>query len=394
MNRILLYTENYVGGGGNKYLADIVNSVSENYEVFLVSNINGLSEVDFSLINREYTHQQIDIYAFNRIDGIFVNFKKLFPLIYKIFRKIYFYLFLFYYQNKNIKILSSVIDDIDPFLVISCNGGYPAALSCLDLIFACKKKAKKCILTIVSMPQKKSFIDIFYKEIGTLVDRVIVNSNLIKDSLVAGRKFIKENISVIYNSVGNSDSVAWDFSKKSEEILLGYVGRIERSKGSYILLDAFKNIGKYENVRLLMVGSGPELDDVKEYSKKLGLDNKVIFTGYLSNNIYSILSMIDIFVFPSLWEGFPYSILEAMNAGKIIVSTNVGGIPEAITDKKEGILVNPRDVIKLSNVLEDIILNFDRYSYLGLNAKQKIDKNFRFDNFREKIVNLIKSFNN
>lgn len=392
MNRILLYTENYVAGGGNKYLADIVNSIPENYEVFLVSNINGLTEVDFSLINREYNHQHVDIYAFNRIDSIFVNFKKSFPLIYKIFRKIYFYLLLFYYQNKNIKILSSVIDKINPSLVISCNGGYPAALSCLDLVFACKKKTKKCILTIVSMPQKKSFVDIFYKKIGALVDEVIVNSNLIKNSLVNDRKFIKENISVIYNSVGSSDFVAWDFFKRSGEILLGYVGRIEKSKGVYILLDAFKDVSKYKNIRLLMVGSGPELDDIKKYSKKLGLDDKVIFTGYLSNNIYSILSVIDIFVFPSLWEGFPYSILEAMNAGKIIVSTNVGGIPEAITDRKEGILVNPRDVIGLSNVLQDIILNFDKYSYLGLNARQKIDKNFRFDNFKENIVKLIKKF--
>jgi len=106
------------------------------------------------------------------------------------------------------------------------------------------------------------------------------------------------------------------------------------------------------------------------------------------------LSVIDIFVFPSFWEGFPYSILEAMNAGKIIVSTNVGGIPEAITDREDGILVKPRNVIELSDTLRDVIINFDKYAYLSANAKQKIDKNFRFDKFKENIVELIKSFNN
>lgn len=392
MEKVLVYTENYLVGGGNKYLADIVNSIPDDYEVLLASNIDGLTDIDFDLIRREYTYQSIDVYSFHRIDRIFINFKKTLPILYKIFRRMCFYLLLFFYQNKNIKIFSSVIDKINPFLVIACNGGYPAALSCLDLVLACKRKKKNSILTIVSTPQKRTFIDIFYKKIPASVSRIIVNSNLTKKSLIDSRGFVSENIEVVYNSVSNCKFTVWDFPKERREILLGYVGRIERSKGSYVLLDAFKNISKYENIRLLMIGSGPELDAVKKYSEKLKLNDKVIFPGYLSNNIYSILSVIDVFVFPSLWEGLPYSILEAMNAGKIIISTDVGGIPEAIIDKKEGILVKPSDANALTNALRDVILDHQAHSYLGVNAQQKINEKFRFDDFRKNIVRLIKSF--
>jgi glycosyltransferase involved in cell wall biosynthesis len=389
MKNILIYTENYaIGGGGNKYMTDVVNSIPEDHKVFLVSNRGGITDVDFKFIKRKYHYEQLDVYTFARIDEAFVAFKNALPMPYKIFRRIYFYLFLFYFQKKNIKIFSALIDTIEPSLIISCDGGYPAALSCLDLIIAGKKKSKRCVLTIVSVPAEKSFIDLFYGKIATIIDRVVVNSNLCKKSLMNSRGFKEEDVIVIYPYIGDRRDGVWDFHKKSREILFAYIGRIEKWKGSYVLLEAFKDIDSRENTRLLMVGSGPELDDIKKYATSLGLGDRVVFTGYL-NNISAVLLPVDIFVFPSFWEGMPYSVLEAMNAGKIIISTDVGGIPEVITNKKDGILVRPKNVAELSAAMRDVMMNFDKYAYLGFNAKHKIQGMFTFDIFKENFNKLM-----
>ena len=110
------------------------------------------------------------------------------------------------------------------------------------------------------------------------------------------------------------------------------------------------------------------------------LDDKVTFAGYQSE-VYNYLNIIDIFVLPSYYEGFPIALLESMLSGKITIATNVNGVPELIEDNINGFLFNPGDVAKLKIILHNIITDYPRYKYISSNAKLRVEENFLMSNF-------------
>jgi glycosyltransferase involved in cell wall biosynthesis len=171
--------------------------------------------------------------------------------------------------------------------------------------------------------------------------------------------------------------------------IIGYVGRIEELKGINVLLRAFSEVIAYsKNVKLVIVGSG-HIEKAKELAIELEIADHVNFTGFYDGNIYDVLNSFDIFVFPSLWEGLPYAILEAMLLKKIIISTNVGGIPEVIENEVNGILVDPSNYSQLSSAIIRVLSNFNEYEKLGIQAYEKVTSRLSLKDFAEKINYLI-----
>jgi glycosyltransferase involved in cell wall biosynthesis len=103
-----------------------------------------------------------------------------------------------------------------------------------------------------------------------------------------------------------------------------------------------------------MVGDGPELDTMKTKTSQLGLEQRVTFLGK-RNDIAAILPAMDIFVLPSLHEGMPNAVLEAMAARLCVVASSVGGIPELVIHGQTGLLVPPRDSEALANALISLL---------------------------------------
>ena len=101
---------------------------------------------------------------------------------------------------------------------------------------------------------------------------------------------------------------------------------------------------------MLIVGDGHELENLKNEVNELGITNNVRFVG-IRKDIPEILKLIDILVLPSLSEGLPMGLLEAMAAGCSVIASNVGGIPDAVKDYESAILVKPRKVNELQNEL-------------------------------------------
>lgn len=100
-----------------------------------------------------------------------------------------------------------------------------------------------------------------------------------------------------------------------DTLVIGHIGRLTEAKNIYFLLDIFYQILQINsNVKLIQIGDGPELEGAKEYAKNLNITNKVIFLGK-RNDTYRYYSAFDVFLFPSLWEGFPLSVVEAQTAG-------------------------------------------------------------------------------
>ncbi len=387
--KILIYTENYEVGGGNRYLVDIINSIPMSYEVVVASNLGGIFKVDFGKIVREYTYTSVNVLSIVRLDRfpIAIILKRL-----KIWRAVRLFLSRLlpcYARHANATKFLQLLDDVKPDLVISCNGGYPAALSCLDLVNTCTRLKIASILTIVSMPTKNLFIDWFYPSKNLMNQRIIVNAQAIKTALIEQKELSGERINVIHNSVEAIPAVIHHGPRDEEIVVFGYVGRIEQMKGIWCLLNSFAKIAtRCPNAILILVGGG-DIDSAKCLAGKLGILERVKFTGYVDNNIYDVLEKIDIFVFPSLWEGLPYSILEAMNAGKLIISTNVGGIPEIIMHKHNGILVCPGDENSLCLAMFDAYDKFDKYHSFRVQAKSTIENNFVFEIFRSKIQEVL-----
>jgi glycosyltransferase involved in cell wall biosynthesis len=108
---------------------------------------------------------------------------------------------------------------------------------------------------------------------------------------------------------------------------------------------------------------------------ELGVGEKVLLTG-VRTDLPRVYSAMDIFVLPSLKEGLPMVILEAMASRKPIIATNVGGIPRVIENGSEGILVNPSNVVELSEAIITLLKNEEMSKRLAQNACNKVTQQF------------------
>ncbi|WP_158971666.1 glycosyltransferase [Paraglaciecola sp. L3A3] len=126
---------------------------------------------------------------------------------------------------------------------------------------------------------------------------------------------------------------------------------------------------------------------LKQKAKELGISGKVIFHGQLPD-VKAELQKLDIVVCASHEEAFPISILEAMACGKAIVSTNVNGIPEALTHDETALLVNPHDPQSLAMCVNQLLVSPEKVTMLSNNAREKVLQNFSSEVFIKKIKQL------
>ncbi len=137
--------------------------------------------------------------------------------------------------------------------------------------------------------------------------------------------------------------------------LIGVVGRLIPVKGHEILLRAMPAILEKEpSARLLIIGDGPERSQLESRVCELGLSGYVFFTGNVTD-VYAALRALDVCAIPSLNEGLPYSLLEALAIGKPVVASAVGGLAEALRHCENGVLVRPNDAQALAQALHSVL---------------------------------------
>ncbi len=162
----------------------------------------------------------------------------------------------------------------------------------------------------------------------------------------------------------------------NDACLIGTVGRLIPVKGYEILLKAVAGIEL--DFRLLIMGDGPLKGRLEKISLELGLSDKVKFLGFISE-VSPMLSGLDIFVLPTLGEGFGLVLLEAMAHRLPIVSTNTMAVPEIVEDRKTGILVPPKDAAALKEAIETLIRSTDQRAKMGKRGWEKLIKTFSVD---------------
>jgi len=154
---------------------------------------------------------------------------------------------------------------------------------------------------------------------------------------------------------------------KDEEIIIISLGRLSPEKGHAVLIDAFAEASrKNQQLKLILVGDGPEKASLQTQAEPLLSSGRMTMPGH-SDKVRKYLALADIFVLPSLYEGFGLAAVEAMAAGLPVIASDVGGMPEIITDQEEGCLVKPKNPHKLS----DTIINLSKAPEARLQMGEK-----------------------
>ena len=172
------------------------------------------------------------------------------------------------------------------------------------------------------------------------------------------KQFTPRKISIIPNGI-ELDGIINNIPIKNESInqKIIYVGRLEPVKGVEYLIMAMKLIhNEMPSVQLVLVGDGNERDRLETLSSELDIYKSVEFVGKIPHeDVQAYLQDADVFVLPSLSEGFPNVLLEAMACGLPIVATRIGGIPDIIEDGIHGYLVESKNFYELATKIMDIL---------------------------------------
>ena len=228
------------------------------------------------------------------------------------------------------------------------------------------------------------------KKIGRFVmkkaNRVRTNSNEIFNQ-VKGQGISEDKIRLVFLRVDLNlfNPNLW-VSETYKEITIGYIGRLVEGKGLKDLLEAIKIINNY---KLLIFGDGPIKSKLKAMAKNLGISDKIEWRGFVSyNKVPEALSQIDVFVYPSLHEGFGRAIMEALAMEKAVVATNVGGIPDLIKDGINGFLVKPNSPEMLAEKIKILMENKDLREKFGKAGREWVSENYEWNNGIKKFANL------
>ena len=177
--------------------------------------------------------------------------------------------------------------------------------------------------------------------------------------------------------------------EKNSKITIGTIAEFTKNKGLDYLLDAM-SILKLPNLQLMMVGDGEDKEKIESRIANENLNDNVKTCGFVPHAAKYIKAF-DIFVLPSLKEGLPYTILEAINAGVPVVASSVGGIPDLIEHGKNGYLTTPKSSASLAENLNKLISDEKLRKQFSRESKKRALKKFSFSSMLEKTIKLYKN---
>ena len=253
--------------------------------------------------------------------------------------------------------------------------GYPDAFA--GVIWA-RKLNKKIILTV----RGNASICFFEKSLRRkmvlnslrFIDHIVTVSNDLKEKLISSYRISDQKITVIGNGINsrefyksNKNEARKICGLESEKKYILSLSRLSFEKGIVYLLKAFASI-KTDNVILLIGGEGPQKKQLQKITHDLNIHSNVHFIGGIPHaETIHWYNASDVYCLPSLWEGCPNTIIEALACGTPVVSTLVGGIPDLV-NSKAGYLVPPKDSNALAYALESAIKrdwNFSEITAIG-----------------------------
>ena len=195
-----------------------------------------------------------------------------------------------------------------------------------------------------------------------LTDIAIAVSQSTADFVIKARKIPARKVKIVYLGVPLEE-----FSRPrsdderrqaraalglgADDFLLGTVTRLHESKGNTILVDAARLVLEQRpHARFYLVGEGPLQEPLEQQARALGLGDRFVFAGF-ARDVASVLSAFDVSVFPSLWEGTPLTVFEALAMGKPIVATDADGLVDVLTHERDALIVPKRNPRALADAI-------------------------------------------
>ena len=212
---------------------------------------------------------------------------------------------------------------------------------------------------------------------------IAVSEGVRADVLKNNRGLDPAKVITVWNGI-NIDAVspapenlAPEKRRGREGLVFGTVGRLAPTKGHSYLIEAFAQVVKaLPSSRLVMVGGGPLEGELKKKAMELGISSEVEFLGY-RNDVPELLSGFDVFVFPSIAEGLPAAVLEAMAAGLPVIASEVGGIPEIFGKGGFGSLVPAKDPDALASaMIEAGLVSPEKRFDMGWAGRLRVEEAF------------------
>lgn len=232
-----------------------------------------------------------------------------------------------------------------------------------------------------------------------LSDRIVSNSEAGAEHII-DRGAPAESVEVIWNGRdiefygdGEATQDLFDALSLNQRFpIVGTVGRLVERKGHYDLLEAWPQVlASHPSAQLLIVGDGPEHEALRQRSTELGCSDSVVLPGR-RKDIPDILDAVDVFIYPSHYEGLPGALLEAMAAGLPIVTTPVDGCAELVHDGEHGLHVPPKDPTKLAGAISRYLSNDELSKRMGKAAETRASESFAVESmvsqFQELYSNL------
>jgi L-malate glycosyltransferase len=218
-------------------------------------------------------------------------------------------------------------------------------------------------------------------------DAVIASAGSVKDYYVTQVEADPEKVDVIYNAVDWAQlqtTMTRDEFRKSIAVPVdapaaGIIARLTEQKAHRVLFESMAQ-PELSALHLVVVGDGELRDDLRRRAEALGIQGRVHFLG-ARRDLGNVLAAVDIFAMPSYWEGLPLSMVLAMGAGLPVVASRVAGIPEVVTDRVSGLLVDAGDSAQLARALSALVEDPALRAQLGAAARAFVRPRFGVDGY-------------
>lgn len=237
-------------------------------------------------------------------------------------------------------------------------------------------------------PWKRKIFQVIEKIMDHLTDHYIAISRSIKEEGVSRGITTPDKVKIIYNTI---DLNRFSVITISEEFLracgsfpiIGTIARLEPQKGIEYLIKSVPLIKRsVPSIKVLVVGDGPLREKLEKMADDLNVSNSIFFLGWRTD-IAEILSVMDVFCAPSLWEGFGMVLLEAMAMKKPVVASEIGGIPEVVKNNETGILVPPANFRSFATAVTRLLKDRELAVRMGEAGRKRVEKEFII----EKMIN-------
>lgn len=207
------------------------------------------------------------------------------------------------------------------------------------------------------------------------INRYLAVSGEVKDRLCQDLRVPESKVEVVHNGIRlPSQTLPADpalialLRNGNRQSIVFTPARLHGQKGHTYLLEAAAQV---PDAVFILAGDGPEKDSLEAQARKLGLERRVRFLGQ-RQDVPQLLACCDLFVLPSLFEGLPLSVLEAMASGKPVIATQIGGTSEAVIHGKTGLLVPPRNSTALADAIRSMLANPAMAAQMAVAGKQRV----------------------